>query len=96
MHSCQNNLEKSYTERKAKHEPSRYSWSLIRLFDATNERNFYSGRDCIETFCKHLKELAIKIINYEKKEMIPLTDDENRSYEKQKERHICKKEFRTN
>ena len=24
--SCQNNPEKSYTERKAKHEPSGYSW----------------------------------------------------------------------
>ena len=25
--------------------------------------------------------------------MIPLTDNENRSYEKQKKCHICKKEF---
>ena len=25
MHSCQNNLEKSYTEKKIKHTPSRYS-----------------------------------------------------------------------
>ena len=36
MRSCQNNLEKSYTERKAEHEPSGYSQSLICLFDATN------------------------------------------------------------
>ena len=28
--------------------------------------------------------------------MIPLTDDKNKSYEKQKECHICKKEFCTN
>ena len=96
MHSCQNNLKKSYTERKAKHEPSGYSWSLIRSFDATNEHNFYRGRDCIEKFCKDLKDLAIKIINYEEKEMIALTDDEYKSYEKQKECHICKKEFCTN
>ena len=67
MRSCQNNLEKSYTERKATHEPSGDSWSLICLFDATNKHNFFRGRDCIEKFCKDLKELTIQIINYEKK-----------------------------
>ena len=30
-----------------------------------------------------------------KKEMIPLTDKENKSYEKQKVCYICKKEFST-
>ena len=34
-----------------------------------------------------------KIINYEEKEMIPLTDNENKSYEEQEECHICQKEF---
>ena len=38
----------------------------------------------MENFCKDLKEDATKIINYERKEMIPLTDEENQSYEKQK------------
>ena len=38
----------------------------------------------------------MKIINYVKKEMRPLTEDENKSYEKQKECYICKKEFCTN
>ena len=31
--SCQNNPEKSYTERKAKHEPSGYLMSVICLFN---------------------------------------------------------------
>ena len=35
--SCQNNPEKSYTERKARHEPSVYSLSLICLFDSTKK-----------------------------------------------------------
>ena len=36
----------------------------------------------------------MKIINYEKKkEMMPLTDKENRSYEEQELCHICKKKF---
>ena len=47
----------------------------------------------MEKFCSDLKELGTKIINYEEKEMIPLTNNENRSYEKQKECYICKKEF---
>ena len=49
----------------------------------------------MEKFCKDLKNKAMRIINYEKKEMIPLTDNENRSYEKQKVCYICKKEFCT-
>ena len=31
------------------------------------------------------------IVNYENKEMIPLTDEENKSYEKQKVSYIFKK-----
>ena len=38
----------------------------------------------MENFCKDLKEDATKKINYERKEMIPLTDEENQSYKKQK------------
>ena len=34
----------------------------------------------MERFCKNLKEHATKIINYEEKEIIPLTDEENKSY----------------
>ena len=35
-------------------------------------------------FCKNLRSVAMKIINYEKKEMTPLTNEETGSYEKQK------------
>ena len=38
----------------------------------------------MEMFSKNLKNQALKIINYEKKEMIPLTNDENKSYENRK------------
>ena len=47
----------------------------------------------MKKFCKDLKEHATKIINCEKKEMVPLTYNENKSYEKQKVCYICKKEF---
>ena len=36
------------------------------------------------------------MVNYEQKEMTPLTDDENRYYEEQKEYYICKKMFCNN
>ena len=49
----------------------------------------------MERFCKDLKEHATKIIDYEKKEMIPLTDEENKSYRKQNVCYICKTGFST-
>ena len=49
----------------------------------------------MERFCKDLREHAMKINNYEKKkkEIIPLTDEKNESYEKQKVCNICKKDL---
>ena len=92
--SCQNNLNDCYTEKKAMHEPCGYSLDLVSSFDSKqNKHSFYRGRDCIEKFCKDLKELATKIINYEEKEVIRLTDNENKFYNEQEECHICKKEF---
>ena len=35
----------------------------------------------------------MEIINYEEKNMIPITDNENKFYEEQKKCHICQKEF---
>ena len=62
-----------------------YSLSTQCSFDCTkNMIGCYRGKDCMKRFCKDLKEHAAKIIKYEKKEMIPLTDEENKSYEKQK------------
>ena len=49
----------------------------------------------MEKFCKDLRDQAMKIINYEKKEIIPLTDEEKQSYEKQEFCYIHEKEFST-
>ena len=38
----------------------------------------------MERFCKDLREHAMKIINYEKKEMMQLTHEENKYNEMQK------------
>ena len=60
---------------------------------AENKLDYYRERDCIEKLCKKLKDHAMKIIKYKEKEMMPLTDEENKSYEKQEICHICKKKF---
>ena len=62
--SCQNNLNESYTERKAIHEPCGYPLDLVSSFNSEqNKHGFYSGKDCIKRFCSDLKELGTKIIN---------------------------------
>ena len=91
--SCQNNPNESYTERKVIHEPCGYSLDLVNSFDSKqNKHRFYRGKDCIKRFCD-LKELGTKIINYEQKETIPLTDNQNKYHEEQKECYMCQKEF---
>ena len=88
---CQNNPNESYTERKVIHEPCDYALNLVCSFDSKqNKYSFYRRKDYIKRFCSDLKELGTKIINYEQKEMIPLTHNEN---EEQKECYICQKEF---
>ena len=64
MHSCQNNPEKSSTEKKAKHTPSGYSIFASCSFDASkSELGYYGGKDCMERFCKNLRANAMKRIN---------------------------------
>ena len=71
MYSCQNNPEKSYIEKRIKHTPSGYSLFTNCSFDETkNKLDCYKGEDCMERFCKDLREHAMKIINFEEKEMI--------------------------
>ena len=77
--SRQNNPEKSYTEKKAKHELSGWAMLTSGSFDKKEDTlDYYRGKDCIEKLCKTLKQHAMNIINYEKKETIPLTYEENR------------------
>ena len=49
----------------------------------------------MERFCKDLREHAMKINNFQEKEMVLLTYKENKVYENQKVSYICKKESST-
>ena len=91
---CQNSLEKSYTEKKVKNKPSGYARVTCSPFDnSKTEWTHYRGKDCIERFCKDLRDQAMKIINHEKKKEIIPTNEEKESYEKQRICYICEKEF---
>ena len=90
--SCTNDLKKSYTETKTIYKVCGYSMNLVRLQDK-NIHKYYRGKDCMENFSKDLKTLALEVIKTEKKEMIPLTNDEIKYYEKCKCCHIRKKKF---
>ena len=88
------NLEKSYTENKARHELSGCAMLKRCSFnEEENKRNCYRGKGCIDKLCKKLKERAMEIIVYVKKDMIQLTVEENNSYDKQEACRICEEKF---
>ena len=89
-----NNLEESYTQEKAKHEPSGWAMFTRCSFDKKeNKFNYYRGKDCIEKLCKKLTESAVKIINYEEKEMTPRTKEEKSPIKNKKHATYVKKSF---
>ena len=91
MTTCYDSLEKSSTAKMNKHTPSGYS-----LFDITkNKLSHNRGKNCMKDFCLDSKKHATEIINYDKKEVIPLTKKEEKNHNKQKVCHIFRKEFST-
>ena len=97
MSTCQNNPKESSTTEINKHTTSGYSLLTHCSFDKSKYKpNHYRGKDCMKKFCKDLRTHATKIINYEKKKMIPLTTKEKIHYNEQKICYICKKEFDKN
>ena len=96
MSTCINNPNESSTTKINKHTPSGYSIFTSCSFDESkNKLNYYRGKDCMKKFCKDLKEHATRIINHEKKKIMPLTKKEKINYNDQKVCYICKKEFDT-
>ena len=87
MSTCQNNPNESSTTEINKHAPSGYSLFIHFSFDkAKNKLDYYRLKDSMKKFCKDLREHAMRIINYEKKKMIPLTIKEKIHYNEQE---IC-------
>ena len=80
MNTCCNNPEKSSTTKIDKHTPSGYSLFKHCSFDTTkNKLDYYRGKNCMKNIYLDLREHAARLINYEKKEMIPLTKKKRKS-----------------
>ena len=80
----------SLTTKRNKHTTSGYSLFTKYSFDVTKHKlNYYRRKICMERFCFYFverstqKSIQKKIINYEKKEMIPLTNKERKLHRKQ-------------
>ena len=79
---CTNNPEKYSTTKIGEHIPCGYSVSTIWGFDHIEDKHtLYRGKDCMKKFCTSLREQAKKIINFEKKKMLPLTKEELKSHQ---------------
>ena len=76
MSTCINNPNEASTTKINKHTPSGYSIFTSCSFDESkNKLSYYRGKDCMKKFCKDLTEHATRIINYEKKKIMPLTKE---------------------
>ena len=94
MDTCTNDPSKSLTTKKNKHEMCGYSLITHCSFDEKNNTaDYYRGKDCLKMFFQDLKKQAKSIVNFEKKEMIKLTQEEQYKYETRKYRFFCKKPF---
>ena len=85
MSTCYNNPVKSPTTKENKHTASDDSmFTHCSLYAAKNKLHCNRSKDCMERFCEDLKEYVTRIINYEKKETIPLTEKEKKRHCRQK------------
>ena len=93
--TCYNNPKKSLTSKIKLHTACGSLFTNCSFDNTKTKLGYYKGKDYINNFFMDLTEHAVKIIDYEKKEMIPLTIEENKLYKEQNICYICKKEFST-
>ena len=78
-----NNLKTSSRRKVGKLIPCGNSMPMIWTFDSIeNKNNVYRGEYCMKKFCESLREHKMKIINFEKKKIIPVANKEQESNQK--------------
>ena len=76
------------------HIPCGYSISSICGFDhIDNKHTFYREKDCIKKSGISLREHTKNIVDFEQKEMLPLTKEKLKSYQDTKACYICRKKI---
>ena len=94
MDTCTNDSDKSSTTQLNKHEMCGYSLFTVCSFDEKkNKLDYYRGKDCLKKICQYLKKQTKSIVDFEKKEMIELTEEENFTYYIGDKCYICEKPF---
>ena len=75
------------------HIPSRFSMSTISSIKSLeNKHDIYRGKYCMKNFCESLREHAMEITNFKKKNMnkMLLKNKQQKLYQKAKVCYICK------
>ena len=84
-----------YTSEVNQHIPS--GWCVYSKFSYGNVQNplkLYRGKNCVETFCDHIKREAHRLYHmFPEKPMDSLTPKQWKQYEKTSRCHICFKPF---
>ena len=94
MDTYTNDPNKLSTTKKNKHEMCGYSLITHCSFnEKNNTTDCYRGKDCLKNFCQDLKKQAKSIVDYEKKEMIELTQEEQYRHDTRKCCFVCGKRF---
>ena len=58
-----------------------------------NKHDVYKVKDYMKKFCESLRDQTMNIINFKKKKMKLLTNEQKESYENAKICYICKEKF---
>ena len=70
-----------------------FNVNYMAFHNIYKKHTLYRGEDCIKKICESLREHAKKIIDFEKKKMLPLTKEELKSYQDTKVCYICGKKL---
>ena len=88
------NMKESYTEKKTNMNLLvGQCLRKINLMKKEKKLDYCRRKYCIKKLCDKVTKPAMKIINYEKKEMTPLTYEENMSYKEQETCNMCKEKL---
>ena len=94
IYGCNNNFERLSTAKVGEHISCGYSVSTIWTCDGIeNQYDVCRSENCMKKFCECFRMHAIKIINFEKKKTIPLTNEQQELYEKTKIYYISIKKL---
>ena len=54
---------------------------ILSFKSIENKHDVYRGKDCMKKFCESLREHAMETINFKKKKLKLLTNEQQKSYQ---------------